>query len=66
MDASKEGHNCGIIIMLFICYYIRSSIGDVFALHAGYNGVAEVNNIIVLYPQVTDTLLINPKGCWDW
>ena len=45
---------------------IRATIGDVFAVHAGYNGVAEVNNIIVLYPQVVKTLLTNPQGCWDW
>lgn len=36
-----------------------------FAAHAGYNGVAEVNNLIVLYPQIVKTLL-NPVGCWDW
>ena len=47
-------------------HYPRGTIGDVFAVHAGYNGVAEVNNIIVLYPQVTKTLLTNPQGCWDW
>ena len=39
--------------------------GDVFAKHAGYNGVAEKNNIIVLYPQVVSTPT-NPTGCWDW
>ena len=47
-------------------FNFRGTIGDVFAVHAGYNGVAEVNNIIVLYPQVIKTLLVNPDGCWDW
>ena len=47
-------------------FWFRGTIGDVFALHAGYNGVAEVNNVIVLYPQVQKTLIINPQGCWDW
>ena len=51
-------------ILVFL--YLRGTIGDVFAVHAGYNGVAEVNNIIVLYPQVVKTLLTNPQGCWDW
>lgn len=48
---------------LFLC--LRATIGDVFVAHAGYNGVAEVNNLIVLYPQVVNTTL-NPAGCWDW
>ncbi len=38
---------------------------DTFAVHAGYNDVAEANNIIVLYPQAINSTL-NPKGCWDW
>ena len=41
-------------------------ISDVFALHAGYNGVAEANNIIILYAQATVSELTNPYGCWDW
>ena len=48
------------------CAYFRSSIGDIFALHAGYNGVAEVNNVIVLYPQVVKIAPANLQGCWDW
>ena len=45
---------------------LRESVGDVFAVHAGYNGVAEENNLIVLYPQVVNSTLSNPQGCWDW
>jgi hypothetical protein len=38
---------------------------------AGYNGWAEANDIIVLYPQTTawegpSPTHTNPKGCWDW
>lgn len=29
-------------------------------------GVAEVNNIIVLLPQVAPVPFINPWACWDW
>ncbi len=29
-------------------------------------GVAEVNNIIVLIPQIAIVPLINPWACWDW
>ena len=45
--------------------YCRQLIGDVYAKHAGYNAVAEVNNIIVLYPQAVNSFF-NPSGCWDW
>ena len=42
-------------------------VGDAFAVHGGYNGVAEVNNIIVLYPQVASNILVNPPGMLgDW
>lgn len=46
-------------------FHSRDTIGDVFAVNAGYNGVAEVNDVIVLYPQIVVTPL-NPVGCWDW
>lgn len=44
---------------------IRQIIGTTFAEHAGYNQVAEVNNIIILYPQ-THSSTLNPNGCFDW
>jgi poly(3-hydroxybutyrate) depolymerase len=45
----------------------RGSIGDVFARNSGYNQVAELNNIIILYPQATASYVLNnPNGCWDW
>jgi hypothetical protein len=30
--------------------------------------VAELNNIIILFPQVVPSVVspINPIGCWDW
>ena len=42
----------------------RDIIGDAFSTQAGYNEVAELNNIVILYPQ-TDLILQNPVGCWD-
>lgn len=46
----------------------KSFIGDVFAKKAGYLEVAELNNIIVLFPQVLQSTLNpqNPNGCFDW
>ncbi len=29
-------------------------------------GVAEINNIIVLIPQIAPVPVYNPRGCWDW
>lgn len=47
--------------------------GDRYATLTGYNGWAEANNIVVLYPQAMavaedgiSALRQNPKGCWDW
>ncbi len=30
--------------------------------------VAELNNLIILFPQVVPSVIspINPMGCWDW
>lgn len=41
---------------------------EAFVKHAGYNGWAEANNIILLYPQTvsSDWNPANPQGCWDW
>jgi len=40
----------------------------VFVTKAGYLEVAELNNLIILFPQVRPSLLFptNPMGCWDW
>jgi poly(3-hydroxybutyrate) depolymerase len=48
--------------------------GTRFVQGAGYNGWAEANRIVVLYPQVTaspgvggtDPYQLNPQGCWDF
>jgi len=44
------------------CRYLLK---DKFARHTGYNEVAELNNIILIYPQAT-AIVDNPLGCWDW
>jgi hypothetical protein len=43
-------------------------IGLTFIQNAGYNELAEANNIILLYPQIVKSLVLptNPMGCWDW
>jgi poly(3-hydroxybutyrate) depolymerase len=69
------GAGCRLHIVLHGCEQSREQIGDTFARHAGYNGVAEANRIVVLYPQARPVTMAwfgvtlpwpNPKGCWDW
>lgn len=51
---------------MFLFFVVDSqNVGNTFALRAGYLETAEVNNIIVLFPQVISTLA-NPNACFDW
>ena len=46
---------------------IREMVGDLYARESGFNEVGELNDIIILYPQIAANLIapINPLGCWD-
>ena len=57
---------CKLHIALHGCGQGRHRIGNEYARYAGYNEVADLNNIIILYPQADSSLLSNPNGCWDW
>jgi hypothetical protein len=62
---------CRLHIAFHGCGQTEAAIGDAFYTRAGYNGWAEANNIIVLYPQASIKTYFmlpwpNPKGCWDW
>ncbi|KAK7074934.1 hypothetical protein SK128_015272 [Halocaridina rubra] len=57
---------CKLHIALHGCLMGRYLLDDVFARNTGYLQVAEVNNIIVLFPQAIKLLLTNPNGCFDW
>jgi len=40
---------------------------DEFARNSGYLEVADLNNIILLFPQIKSSILKgNWSGCWDW
>ncbi|GAB6023186.1 hypothetical protein CHUAL_008010 [Chamberlinius hualienensis] len=64
----QTNRGCSIHIAFHGCAMGRQIIGERFVRHAGYNDVAELNNIIILYPQVAISLFIpfNPIGCYDW
>jgi len=41
--------------------------GDKYSRHTGYNEVAELNNIIMVYPQAeANSAIGDPIGCWDY
>ena len=33
---------------------------------SGFARWADGNRVVVLFPQVSDNPILNPKGCWDW
>ncbi|XP_062507721.1 uncharacterized protein LOC134184120 [Corticium candelabrum] len=56
---------CRLHVALHGCEMSREYISLAFVEHAGYNPIAEANNIIVLYPQ-THSNALNPLSCFDW
>ncbi|XP_040201483.1 uncharacterized protein LOC120932812 [Rana temporaria] len=61
----KSGTQCRLHIVFHGCLQAREKLGDKYARNTGYNQVADLNNLIILYPQATSNLS-NPNGCWDW
>ncbi|CAF1184393.1 unnamed protein product [Adineta steineri] len=67
-SACIRGQKCSIHVALHGCQMGKSYIGDVFVTKAGYLEVAELNNIIVIFPQIlaSTAFPINAMGCWDF
>ncbi|CAF5017607.1 unnamed protein product [Rotaria sp. Silwood1] len=67
-SACAQGQKCSIHVALHGCQQGKHYVDDVFATKAGYLEVAELNNLIVVFPQVAPTMFLptNPMGCWDW
>ncbi|PWC31495.1 plasmid partitioning protein [Azospirillum sp. TSO35-2] len=68
-EACEGGRQtCRIHVAFHGCQMASNLIGDHFAVNAGYNRWADVNNIVVLYPQIDGAAkpTSNPKACWDW
>jgi poly(3-hydroxybutyrate) depolymerase len=65
---------CRVHVAFHGCRQSVESVGDAFVRHAGYNRWADLNAMIVLYPQTTSRsvwwpgagFVFNPQGCWDW
>jgi len=70
----EDGAACRLHVAFHGCRQGASFVGDDFVRDAGYNGWAEANGIVVLYPQVEawtraadpTGATANPRGCWDW
>jgi len=65
----KNQEKCKLHIHFHGCnQYYDSPIKDTYVKHAGFNGWAESNSIIVLYPQTTSSSFMpfNPQGCFDF
>jgi poly(3-hydroxybutyrate) depolymerase len=64
---STAGKGCVVHVVFHGCRQVAGDVGDYVYSKLGYNGWADTNNIIVLYPQVDPTASsVNPQGCWDW
>lgn len=64
--ACRNGERCRLHITFHGCKQYSDSIGNTYIRVIGMMEVAEVNNIIVLFPQTTAVPDYNPLGCWDW
>ncbi|KAG2379475.1 hypothetical protein C9374_006592 [Naegleria lovaniensis] len=66
--ACQQGASCKISIAFHGCNQGASVIGTSYVANAGYNKHAELNNIIVVYPQVAVSYFnpMNSQGCFDW
>ncbi|WP_410452392.1 hypothetical protein [Paraburkholderia sp. UCT31] len=68
-SGAREGRTCRLHVALHGCGQQEARIGRAFAEGAGYNGWAEANDIIVLYPQahaISHMFFMNTKGSFDW
>jgi poly(3-hydroxybutyrate) depolymerase len=63
-SCSKEG-NCRLHIALHGCEQNINTVGMTFVEGSGFARWADTNRLVILFPQVSASVL-NPKGCWDW
>lgn len=59
------GGKCAVHVALHGCQQAASQVAGRFYQHLGYNGFADPNRLIVLYPQVRVSRE-NPQACWDF
>jgi len=59
---------CRLHIAFHGCLQSKSNagVGNAVATKTGYIQAAELNNIIMLFPQAKSTLISNPNACFEW
>ncbi|PZU09792.1 MAG: depolymerase [Sphingomonas sp.] len=64
----RGGARCAVHVVFHGCGQSAKYVGRDVVDMLGYNGWAEANRIIILYPQVdkSEVAPFNPQGCWDW
>jgi len=63
--APESGQLCKLHVAFHGCVQNAETVGMAYVQRSEYAAVADLNNIIILFPQTTNGLL-NPMGCWDW
>ena len=64
-ECSETGQACKTHLVLHGCAQSSAQIGTTFIQESGYLPWAEVNNIVLAFPQVMPADA-NPYACWDW
>jgi poly(3-hydroxybutyrate) depolymerase len=57
--------SCRVHVELHGCWQIEENIGLKYVKHTGMNELAESNDLIILYPQLTHNDDVNPGECWN-
>lgn len=61
------GEGCRLHVAFHGCKQTAALVNDAWVRNAGYNGWADANRIVMLYPQAAPLgLFKNPNACWDW
>jgi len=56
---------CRLHVALHGCEQNLDAVGTKFVEDSGFARWADTNRLVVLFPQVSASL-VNPKACWDW
>ncbi len=64
-ESCVQERGCRVHIAFHGCSQSREMVDEAFITGSGYNRWADINRLIVLYPQVSKSAK-NPQGCWDW
>ncbi|KAB7497701.1 hypothetical protein Anas_02821 [Armadillidium nasatum] len=65
-ECISKNVTCKLHVVFHGCEQGSEFLGDTYVTKSGYIEVAELNNIILIFPQVIKELVNNPNGCFDW